>query len=214
MNSGYSSFCFRLNQGTPPQKRPTHTYIDLCLKTTRNQTPTRIPLPSSVPPSVLAAPVTLQNLPAVTFYLLSAGRRHINALLSLEKVPSWPAPLPHISQFLLLHLRDLLLLAILARGGRQVDLLWLQFGSKILTRCTTSLTQWVFFIVRCVGAQNKVNNIEEADKNETFWGYMRGNYNLMAKVTKKTTTTEKPRVSSWPPAFLDSNRVSVRIIVS
>lgn len=55
-------------------------------------------LHSSVPPSAFAAPVTLQNLPAATFSLLSAGRRHINALLSVERVPSWPAPSPtHLS---------------------------------------------------------------------------------------------------------------------
>lgn len=52
------------------------------------------PLHSSVPPSAFAAPVTPQNLPAATFSLLSAGRRHINALLSVERVPSWPAPSP------------------------------------------------------------------------------------------------------------------------
>lgn len=51
-------------------------------------------LHSSVPPSAFAAPVTPQNLPAATFSLLSAGRRHINALLSVERVPSWPAPSP------------------------------------------------------------------------------------------------------------------------
>lgn len=54
--------------------------------------PPKPPLHSSVPPSAFAAPVTLQNLPAATFSLLSAGRRHINALLSVERVPSWPPP--------------------------------------------------------------------------------------------------------------------------
>lgn len=70
-----------------PSLSPTHKWCPLPTPNT--------PLPhSSVPPSAFAAPVTLQNLPAATFSLLSAGRRHLNALLSVARVPSWPAPSP------------------------------------------------------------------------------------------------------------------------
>lgn len=55
--------------------------------------------------------------------------------------------LPHVYQFLLLHLHELLLLAVLARGVRRVLLLWLQFG-QILTSWNRTLTQKVLFIVR------------------------------------------------------------------
>lgn len=62
--------------------------------------------------------------PPQLFFLLSAGRRHINGLLSLKTMPSSPPPSPSVYQFLLL------LLAVSARGGRAVVLLWLQFGHK------------------------------------------------------------------------------------
>lgn len=118
--------------------------------------------------------------------------------------------LPHLSQFLL-HLRALLLLAVLARSGRQVVLLWLQFGHTILTRWTASLTQGGVCSVYWDVLKVKIKRITSRRRIKlTHFKGMCEETNLIAKWTKKIqggTSGNATRVVTSCPLYC--NHVSL-----